>query len=723
MSRPLTTPASQDESRLEPTTRPALPRPVTSLPSNPADVSNWLRDTVIAAAVLALIATYLLLRFAGHWSGMRAEWPLLIALVGGVPLLFELLRKMLRLEFGADLIAGVSVVTAVLMHEYLVASIVILMLSGGQALESYATRRASSVLRALAKRMPTEAHRVIEPSAGGAGHQDVAAIDISPGDLLLVLPHEICPVDGEVVEGYGRMDESFLTGEPFELAKAPGAPVISGAVNGAAMLKIRATKPAVESRYARILRVIQQTEQTQPHLRRVADRLGAWYTPLALVLAALGWWISGTPERFLAVAVIATPCPLLLAIPVAIMGGISQAARRGIVVRNATVLEQIDACRTFIFDKTGTLTYGKPVLTEIILGDDVREDRVIGRSGDRVIGKSERREGGTSLDRDIGTSGHREIGKPGGSAAATDQTSDHPTTGSPDHPIFDSPISEDSLLSLAASLETYSRHPLARGILKVAKQRGIAMHVPGNVTEHPGDGLRGLVKGRSVHITGRKMALKIYGEIPGLPPATSGLECLVFVDDRFAGLIKFQDEAKAESMPFIGHLSPKHRAQRVILLSGDKEAEVRRMAEEVGIQEVYFGKSPEEKLEFVREQTREERTLFVGDGINDAPSMLAATVGVALGGSSDAISESADAVVLDSSLRKIDELIHIGRRMKTIAMQSAVGGMALSTLGMLAAASGYLPPLEGAIAQEVIDLLAVLNALRVAVGKKDMADF
>lgn len=697
-------------------TRRSLPVPVApvSIPSAPGDEPLWSRHTLIAGAVLALIAAWLLCRFAGHWPAARADWILMPALLGGLPLVLDLLRKLVRLEFGADMIAGVSVITAALMHEYLVAAIVILMLSGGQALESYATRRASSVLRALARRMPAIAHRVVEVPAGGPGHEDVRADEIVPGDLLLVLPHEICPVDGEVVEGHGRMDESFLTGEPFELAKAPGAQVISGAVNGTALLKIRATRQAVESRYAKILRVIQETEQMQPRLRRVADRLGAWYSPLALALAALGWWISGTPERFLAVAVIATPCPLLLAIPVAIMGGISQAARRGIVVRNAAVLEQIDSCRTFIFDKTGTLTYGRPVLKEIVLAEELRGIQV-------------------SPDREIGTSEHREIGNPAGSPKTAAPSSDQQITGSSDRPIptpdvpiprrSDLPISENSLLSLAASLENYSRHPLARGILQVAKQRGIASDVPTNVTEHPGDGLRGLVQGSRVHITGRAMALKVYGDLPGLPPAASGLECLIFVNDRFAGLIRFQDEARTESLPFIGHLSPMHGAKRVVLLSGDKESEVTRMAEEVGIREVLFGRSPEEKLEYVRARVREGRTLFVGDGINDAPSMLAATVGVALGGTSDAISESADAVVLDSSLRKIDELIHIGRRMKRIAMQSAVGGMGLSVLGMIAAACGYLPPIDGAVTQEIIDLLAVLNALRVAVGKRDMSDF
>jgi heavy metal translocating P-type ATPase len=526
---------------------------------------------------------------------------------------------------------------------------VILMLSGGQALENYATRRASSVLRALAQRMPTKAHLVSDNS-----YEDVAVDHVRPGDLLFVFPHEICPVDGEVAEGHGRMDESFLTGEPFELSKAPGAQVISGAVNGDAMLTIRALRFSGDSKYARILKVIQETEQNQPHLRRIGDRLGAWYTPVALGLAALGWLISGSPQRFLAVSVIATPCPLLLAIPVAILGGISLAARRGIVVRNATVLEQIDSCKTFIFDKTGTLTYGRPNLTEIYCSP-----------------------------------GHR----------------------------------ENQALSAAASLETYSRHPLAKGILEAAKKKKITIYSPSHVTEHPGDGLRGTVQSRKIHITGRKKAENLYGPLRHLPPPSSGLECLLFVDGKFAALLKFQDEPKEDSSPFINHLSPKHHAKRIILLSGDKENEVRHMASLVGISEIYFGKSPEEKLAFVQNETQKAKTVFVGDGINDAPAMLAASVGIALGGTSEAISESADAVVLDSSLRKIDEFIHLGRRMKRIALQSAVGGMLLSGIGMIAAATGHLSPLNGAIAQEIIDLAAVLNALRVTMPTADLADF
>ena len=623
--------------------------PITGTLGKAASQPNYSRETWIALFVLLSIVAHLLMRYAVHVELQQANWPLYLALAGGFPLLFDLAKKLLHGQFGSDLIAGVSIVSAVLMGEYLVAAVVVLMLSGGQALENYATRRASSVLAALARRMPTEAHLV-----EGASFINVAAVQIRPGNRLLIFPHEICPVDGEVMEGHGRMDESFLTGEPFQLAKAPGSLVLSGAVNGEAVLKIRATRVAGDSRYARILRVIEATEQNQPRIRRIADRLGAWYTPLAIVIAVAGWIIGGTPERFLAVAVIATPCPLLLAIPVGILGGVSLAARRGIVVRNAAVLEQIDACRTFIFDKTGTLTYGQPVLAALHCA---------------------------------------------------------------------SPYEEDEVLALAASLETYSRHPLAKGILETAHKRQVVVSPPQNVTEQPGDGLRGTIEGRAIHITGRTNAAREYGEIAGLPPSTSGLEFLLFVDGGFAALFTFQDEVKSDSRPFIRHLRPKHGAERLILLSGDKEEEVRRMGGLVGIGEVYSGRSPEEKLEFVRAETRKSKTLFVGDGINDAPAMLAATVGVALGGSSGAISESADAVVLDSSLRKIDELIHIGRRMKKISLQSAVGGMALSAAGMIAAATGYLPPLTGAIAQEFIDLFAVVNALRVGMVRFNLADF
>lgn len=622
--------------------------------SPPYFESIWLeygKELPIAIFTFAAILCYLLLHFV--WKSPQWEAvPLYAALAaGGIPLLLSLLREAFRLQFGSDWLAGISIVTAVLLHQYLVGAIVVLMLSGGSALEQYATHRASSALRALAQRMPAIAHRITD-----AGVASVPIDSIAEGDLLEVFPHEICPVDGEVIEGHGRMDESYLTGEPFEISKAPGSQVLSGAINQETVLRIRASRPAQDSRYARILRVVSQAEQNRPPLRRLADRLGGWYAPLAVLIGILGWTLSGSPERFLAVVVIATPCPLLIGIPVAIIGGISTAARRGIIIKNPSVLEQIGLSEVFIFDKTGTLTYGRPLLTDIVIRSEVDESRI---------------------------------------------------------------------LQFAASLEQYSRHPLAEAVLDAANSRGIHAISPTDVSERPGEGLSGSVDGRKVLITGRKQATAqrlVTNE--DVPPATSGLECLVFLDGNFAALIRFHDRPRAESRSFIGHLEPRHQARQVILLSGDRASEVEHLAHQVGIERIYAGASPEEKLRLVVEETARHKSLFVGDGINDAPAMLAATASVALGGQNSGVTaEAADAVVMDSSLRKVDELMHIARRTRSIALQTAIGGMALSGIGMLFAALGYLPPLSGAVAQEILDLLAILNSLRAAVNRQTLSDF
>src|SRR5579872_6259549 len=316
-------------------------------------------ETPIAVLAAFAIATHLALRYA---ASPGSPIPLYVALgLGGIPLVWTLARKLAALEFGSDLLAGVAIVSAAFMREYLVAVIVILMLSGGAALEQYATRSASSVLSALAKRTPSIAHRRRGDETG-----DVSLDDVAPGDTLVVLPHEICPVDGVVADGAGSMDESYLTGEPFHISKTPGAQVLSGSVNGDSVLVIRAEKLAVDSRYARIMRVMRESEQDRPHLRRMADTLGAWYTPLAILVAAVAAVLSGDLHRFVAVLVIATPCPLLIAIPVAVIGAISLAARSGIIVKRPAILEQVDRCHTLIFDKTGTLTYGTPALSDVM---------------------------------------------------------------------------------------------------------------------------------------------------------------------------------------------------------------------------------------------------------------------------------------------------------------------------------------------------------------------
>jgi heavy metal translocating P-type ATPase len=605
------------------------------------------KETLAAGLTLVAILLHVVLKYASHFPPRTSNLPLFVALlIGGVPLVWELLKKLWRREFGSDLLAGVSILTAIALREYLVAAIVVLMLSGGEALEALATARASSVLDALARRMPNVAHR-----RESAGLVDVKLADIRIGDELTVLPHEICPVDGTAVEGHSVMDEAYLTGEPYEISKTPGSMVISGAISGEKMLVIRAERLAEDSRYARIMKVMQQTEQQRPKLRRLGDQLGAWYTPIALGVAAVAALVSGQAERFLAVVVIATPCPLLLAIPTAIIGAISLAARRAIIIKNPAVLEQIERCQTLIFDKTGTLTYGRPTLTAVICAE--------------------------GFDR-------------------------------------------GEVLQFAASLEQYSKHPLASAIVLQAKQEGIAVLPVEHISERPGEGLRGTIGGRAVQITGRKKMDSL--KLP-LPPLESGLECLVFLRGRYAAAIRFHDAPRKDSASFIRHLLLKHGVAKVMLVSGDRESEVKYLAESVGISEVHAGKSPEDKVAIVKEETAKARTLFVGDGINDAPALMAATVGVAFGTQNDITTEAADAVVLETALEKIDELMHIGQRLRRIALQSALGGMAASILGMIAAALGYLPPIWGAVGQEVIDLLAVLNAVRVALPTETLQDF
>jgi P-type E1-E2 ATPase len=278
----------------------------------------------------------------------------------------------------------------------------------------------------------------------------------------------------------------------------------------------------------------------------------------------------------------------------------------------------------------------------------------------------------------------------------------------------------DDVLTAAASLEVYSRHPLAGAIVKAAEDANLPLENVNLASEKPGEGLRGLIGEKKVQITGRAKLATIPA---ALPPVAGGLECLVFIDDAYAAALRFHDEPRAESHSFVNHLKPRHGTAKVILLSGDRESEVQYFASQLGIAEMHSGKSPEEKVAIVQQETSLAKTLYVGDGLNDAPAMLNATVGVAFGNGNDITAEAADAVVLEPSLAKVDELIHIGRRMRTIALQSALGGMAISMIGMIAAAMGYLPPVAGAVTQEFIDLAAVLNAVRVSLPAKDLTDF
>ena len=649
----------------------AKPKPFGKGPGTPS--RPHFSELIAAAAVVALLA-WALIQWSGagarpvslgpldpgHWFPgrglMLADLPLvLMLLAGGIPLVGELVAKLITGSFGSDLLAGISIVTSILLGEYLAGVLVVLMLSGGEALERRALSRAGDVLGALARRMPSLAHRLAEGQP-----VNVPLSEITVGDLVVVLPHEICPVDGTVIAGRGTMDESYLTGEPYRTPKAPGSGVLSGAINGESALEVRADRVATDSRYAKIVEVLGVSAARRPHLRRLADSLGALYTPLALAVAAAAWWASGSATRFLAVLVVATPCPLLIAIPVAIIGAVSLAAKRGIVIRDPAVLERLDTCRTAIFDKTGTLTYGEPRLTDVVAV----------------------------------------------SARPADDT-----------------------LALAASLEQYSRHPLAAAVVAAAADRALARGQVEEVTELPGQGLVGRVlaptgREHAVVITSRhKLAARDPAALARLPPQAGGLECVVIVDGEAAAVLRFHDSPRADGRSFIDHLQPAHGLTRVMLVSGDRESEVRWLAEVVGIEEVHAEVSPEGKLAIVEEAMKLAPTLFVGDGINDAPALAAATVGIAIGTASDVTGEAAGAVVMDQALERVDELFHIAGRLRSIALQSAVGGMAASLVGMGFAAAGLLPPTAGALVQEAIDVAAVLNALRVAWPPDTLSDY
>lgn len=604
---------------------------------SPQGIAKW--QALLSFAALAAV----LLHFSLH---TYADIPLLIIIVaGGVPLLLQMLAKLAKGDFGADLLAALALLTAAWLGEYLAATLIVLMLAGGQALEIFAMRRASSVLAALAERMPSVAHR-----KHGEQIEDIALADIALDDKIVIFPHETAPVDGVVLEGNGSMDESYLTGEPYLVSKAAGASVLSGAINGEAVLVILAEKLAHDSRYAEIMRVMQEAEQKRPSIRRIGDQIGAVFAPLALVFALAAWYFTGDSTRFLAVLVVATPCPLLIAIPITLISAISMAAKQAIIIKDPTVLERLPTCRTAIFDKTGTLTYGKPKLTEIITADG---------------------------------------------------------------------LVKDDILQMTASLERYSKHPLANAITQLAEKNSLGLMDVTSVSEKPGQGLTGMVDGHTLSVTSRKKLLKSQPQSATiLPPSAAGLECIILMDGHYAATFRFRDALRADGKSFIQHLAPTHHFSKIMLVSGDRLSEVTYLADLLGITETLSSQSPEQKVAIVRAETAKAPTLFMGDGINDAPALASATVGIAFGQHSSVTAEAAGAIILESSLAKVDELIHISAAMRRIVLQSALGGMGLSLIAMGFAAGGFITPVAGALLQEMIDVLAIANALRMTWGRK-----
>lgn len=565
-----------------------------------------------------------------------------IILIAAPFLLWQILLKAFKLDFGADLLAALGLILAIYLNEYLAANLIILMLASGQVLEKYAESRASFALKNLSDRLPNVAHLKTEN-----GIEDIEISKIKIGDLLEIFPHETAPVDGKVVAGKSKMDESYLTGEPYQISKTVGSKVISGAINGENLLTIKCEKLPQDSRMRQIIEVINEANKNRPEIRKIADKIGAIFAPFALVFALATLYFTQSLTKFLSVLVVATPCPLLIAVPIALISAISISARSSIIIRNPAILEKIPTCKIAIFDKTGTLTYGKPNLDKIITFND-----------------------------------------------------------------FDA----NYALQMAASLEIYSRHPLALAILEAAQKRNLQLLNPQNIAEKAGIGLFGKINEEEILITNRKNCSET------LPTLDGGLECVVLINNKAAALLHFRDAPRAESENFINHLKPNHHFDEIILLSGDRESEVKYLANLLGINNYYFSQSPEEKLKIVAKKSKQKATIFMGDGINDAPALNIADVGIAFGKNNSVTSFSADCVILENSLIKVDELFHISENTRKIILQSAIGGMALCFVGMFLAAFGTINPAQSALLQEIIDLVAILNALRLTFGKKITAD-
>ncbi len=555
-------------------------------------------------------------------------------------------------HMGVDTIALVAMVGALALGQEFAGVIIGLMFSGGQTLEEVASTRARRELTALVQRAP----KVTQLRVGDRLEQ-VPVAQVEAGDVVVVRTGEVVPVDGIVVGGEAVVDTSTLSGESLPVTVGVGMPVLSGSANAGSPFDVRADRPAAESAYAALVRLVEQAQAHRAPFVRMADRYAGFFLPATLIAAALAWAISGDPVRALAVVVVATPCPLILAAPIALVSGLSRAARRGVIIKGAGAIETLGEARTVLFDKTGTLTVGTPEVRDIV----------------------------TFHDRQPG-----------------------------------------ELLALAASVDQMSAHVLGDALVRSAAEAGLALSTPTDVREVPGQGIQGVVDGRMVAV-GSRAFMRAAGvsedEISSaavLPGHGSGeAHVLVCVDDHIGGVIVMADEPRPDADRIVERL----RAEGILhvaMVSGDRRSVAERIGRALGVDRVYAEQTPEEKLEIVRRLRGDpglRPVIMVGDGVNDAPALALADLGIAMGVAGATVSsETADAVITVDRIDRVADAVHTGRRSLHIARQSVLAGMGLSVAAMAVAAAGYLTPVAGALLQETIDLAVILNALRALRG-------
>ncbi len=562
---------------------------------------------------------------------------LLTLLAGGAPLVFQTLHGVWRGRFAADIVATLAIIGAALLGQYFAGAVIVLMQSGGETLERYALGRASSSLEALLARAPRIAHRRRDGQL-----EEVPVERVGVGDEIVVKPGDLVPVDATVLDGTSAVDESALTGEPLPVRAGPGTDLLSGSINLDGVLHARAVRPAAESQYQQIVRLVDQARREKPPIQRLADRFAVWFTPLTLAMCGVAYLVTGNATAVLAVLVVATPCPLILATPVAVIAGISRAADLGVIVKTGAAIEQLGLARAVVFDKTGTLTIGHPAVARV-----------------RALN---------------------------GLPAA-------------------------DVLRLAAAVEQYSSHHLGRAIVEHGRQQGPLADL-GEFQEAPGRGVSGRVDGRTVEV-GSAAYLATRGiAVSETPPAET--TAYVGVDGLLAGAIEFADRMRHQ-VPALLHRLAVLGVTDTVMLTGDREASAEVIAGQAGIRTVRANLLPADKVAAVEElKRRHGAVVMVGDGINDAPALAAATVGVAMGAHGTAISaEAADVVLLVDDISRVGDAMAISRRMRRIALQSIGVGLGVSLALMAVASLGYLSPPVGAVLQEALDAAVILNALRV----------
>ncbi len=612
----------------------------------------------------AIHSSLLAVAFAGTVAGLAAgllAWPVPANLIWSAATLpvaaalaVSMLRDLLIGRLGVDAIALVAMVASVAMGEPLAGTVVAMMYSGGNLLEDYARGKAERELRSLRDRTPRIAHR-----REAKGLVDIAAEEVLPGDELLVRAGELLPVDGELLDARAKLDESAVTGEPLPETRAQGDMLRSGTVNAGEAFRYRAAAAARESTYAGIVRMVEAAQTAKAPFIRMADRFALLLLPATLLVAGLAWWLSGDPIRALAVLVVATPCPLILAAPVAFIGGVSRAARAGILIKGSSAIEALGRTRTAIFDKTGTLTEG----------------------GARLIAL-------------------------------------HTAPG----------VDADEILRLVASLEQASHHVLAETLVGLAHRKNLPLSHPCGIREYRGSGLEGLVDGRHLRAGSRSLAL---GEAPlpdWIPPPAAGdggdggpaaLTIFVAVEERTVALLVMADAIRPDADGTLRRLR-EIGLDRLLMVTGDDADTAAAVAARLPIDGVRANCSPAEKVAAIEIEKARQPTMMVGDGLNDAPALAAADIGVAMGArGATASSEAADVVILVDRIGRVAEAVAIARRTRDIARQSIVVGLGLSGIAMVFAGFGLIPPVAGALLQQGIDVAVILNALRTLVGEQD----